>query len=179
MNQRRRQMVLVGIMISMIGLVAGWSTLRMLSYRQAAIRTAQDLHECRQLVDSIGVLQDQDAVASSGENIARQEQELAQRINEASSKANLTGAWQQSIEHRREVRIDDSPYMRKPAVLVTRGLTLHQLAILLHHLTYESPYTADQLQIRTPPGEETGSRWDVDVTLSYLIYAPQPATRPG
>lgn len=174
MKNQRRQTVLIGIMLGMMCLVVGWSTLRMLDDRQGAVRASQDLYDCQQLVASIKDLKSQEAVASEGGDTTLQEQELAQRINEAASKANLSGPWQQGIEHRREVRIEDSPYMRKPAVLVTRGLTLHQLAMLLHHLTHDSPYTAEQLQIRTPPGEDTGGQWDVDVTLSYLIYSPQP-----
>ncbi|MBX2851916.1 MAG: hypothetical protein KTR15_09245 [Phycisphaeraceae bacterium] len=173
MNDQRRQAVLIGVMLGMLCVTAGWSTLRMLGERRAAVNAAQDLQTCERLVDEIDRLQDRDAVASSQGDTAYQEQQLAERINEAASKATLSGNWQQGIEHRREVRIDDTPYLRKPAVLVTRGLTLHQLALLLHHLTYDSPYTADHLQLRTPPGEQAGGRWDADVTLSYLIYSPQ------
>jgi len=176
-NVQRRQTILVAVMLGMMLLAAGWSTARMLGHRQDARYAAEDLQRCQQLADQIKQHQSKDAVASTGDDAALQEQKLAQRVNEAATKANLTGPWQQGIEHRREVRIEDSPYMRKPAVLITRGLTLYQLSMLLHHLTYESPYTAEQLQLRTPPGEETGNRWDADVTLTYLIYSPQTSGR--
>lgn len=177
MNEQRRQVILIAVMLGMMLLLAGWSTASMLGHRNDARYAAQDLRRCQQLADQIKQHQSQDAVASTGDDAAMQEQKLAQRISEAAKQANLTGPWQQGIEHRREIRIEDSPYMRKPAVLITRGLTLHQLSLLLHHLTADSPYTAEQLQLRTPPGEETGNRWDADVTLTYLIYSPQPSGR--
>lgn len=177
MNDQRRQSVLIGVMLAMMLVAAGWSTVRMFGYWRDAAYAAEDLQRCEQLADQIKQYQNQDAFASTGDDAALQEQKLAQRVNEAAQKANLTGSWQQGIEHRREVRIDDSPYLRKPAVLITRGLTLSQLALLLHHLTQDSPYTAEQLQLRTPPGEEAGNRWDADVTLTYLIYAPQTTGR--
>lgn len=169
--------MLIGVMLAMLLIAAGWSTLRMFGLRQDARYAAQDLQQAQRLADEIDRLQNRDAVASASGDTAMQEQRLAERIKEAAEKANLTGQWQQGIEHRREVRIDDSPYMRKPAVLITRGLTLYQLALLLHHLTYDSPYTAEQFQLRTPPGEEAGGRWDADITLTYLIYSPQPSGR--
>ncbi|MGB0768874.1 MAG: hypothetical protein ACPGYV_14330 [Phycisphaeraceae bacterium] len=48
---------------------------------------------------------------------------------------------------------------------------------MLYHLTEDSPYTAEAIQLRTPPGETAGNRWDADVTLTYLIYSPQSSAR--
>lgn len=179
MNDLRQQTLMVAIILAMMCLVAGWSTMRMLDQRKDAEGAAEGLQVCQQLADQITKQQGQEELVSSNDDSASQEQMLAQRINEAATEAGLSGPWQQGIEHKREVRIDDTPYMRKPAVLITRGLTLYQLSRLLHNLTHDSPYTAEQLQIRTPPGEEAGNRWDADITLTYLIYAPQPTERSG
>ena len=177
MNPEKRQAVLVAVMLAMMIVGVAWSTLRMLDHRRAAADAAEDTASCVGLADQITQLRGQGAIATASDQADEQQQELAGAVNRAAQQANLDTQWQQGmrIEHKRAVRIDDTPYMRKPALLIMKGLTLEQLTALLHHLTYDSAYTAEQIQLDAPSGEDTGNRWDADVTLTYLIYSPTPS----
>lgn len=179
MSEQRRLTILVGIMLAMMLAAAGWFTLEMLNHHSAAARAAEDLANCRLLAEQIKSLRNQSAMASDQDEAGVQQDRLVEQINAAADKAGLTGQWQDSIEHRREMRVGDTPYLRKPAVLITRGLTLAKLTALIHHLTYDSPYTAEKILLRTPPGDESGGAWDADITLTYLIYSPQTSQGQG
>jgi len=168
----QRQAALVGSMLVLLALAAGWSALRMADQRGVAEAGARSLAESRRVAERIEALRDQDAVASADRDSARQEENLAQRIDQAAQAVGLVGDWRRGIDHKPARRVGDSPYTRKPAVLLTRGLTLDQLGALTHELTYDSPLTVTELRLTTPSGEAQGNRWDADVTLTYLIYDP-------
>lgn len=172
MSDQKRQVVLVGVMLVLLLLAVGWSGKGMLDQRTAAQASAADLARCKQIAANIEALRDQDAVASTDDNTAQLEASLAQQIDAAASRVGLAGDWRRGIDHKLPRRVGDSPYLRKPAVLLTRGLTLTQLTALLHELTDDSPLTVSELRLNTPNGEPAGDRWDADVTLTYLIYAP-------
>lgn len=174
MNASKRTLGLVGLMLALMVVATGWSTLRMLHQRQAARAASDDLERSRELADQISALRARGAFALSQGDSASQQQ-LAEDIQAAALKAGITGHWQQGIEHQRASRVGKTPYLRKPAVLITRGLTLSQLTQLLHHLTYDSAYTAEAIRLHTPSGEDPGDRWDAEVTISHLIYAPEDA----
>lgn len=176
-SAQKRQAVLVGLMLVLLALAAGWSSLRMAEQRRAAASSARELAESRQIAKRIEALREQDAVASADPDRARQEQNLAQQIDRAGTSAGLVGDWRRGIDHKPARRVGDTPYTRKPAVLLTRGLTLDQLGALMHELTYDSPLTVSELRLSTPSGEPRGKRWDADVTLTYLIYDPPDADR--
>lgn len=175
MKTQSRQMLLIGLMLAMMLAVSVWAVLHMLGQKRSARYAAEDLARCQLLAAQIESLRGRAALASEQGDSLLQEQTLAEQINAAATRASLAGQWQQGIEHKTAVRIEDTAYLRKPAVLLTRGLTMDQLTQLLHHLTYDSPYTAEQIQLRTPPGEDASDRWDADITLTYLIYSPMPA----
>lgn len=179
MTGHRRQNTLVGVMLVMLVLLAGWCTLRMLGQRSDAARAAEDLAAYRAHARNIELLRERDAVISSAEEAGDKEQDLAKRITEAGAKARLGGQWLQDIVHKKPRRVEDSPYLRKPAVVYTQGLTLTQLTALLYQLSYDSTLTATELRLKTPRGDDPADRWDADITLSYLIYSPQPTDGPG
>ena len=176
MNPEKRRTVLFAVMMALMLVCVAWSVGRMRGQQQDAAQAAQDAARCLELAEHITELRSQRTVAAASDQADERQQELAGAVNRAAEQASLDAQWQQGmrIEHRRAVRIDDTPYMRKPALLIMKGLTLEQLTTLLHHLTYDSAYTAEQIQIDAPSGEAGGNRWDADVTLSYLIYSPTP-----
>lgn len=172
MNEQQKPWVLAGLLILVLLVAAGWSTSRMFDQRATARAAAADLAECRRIAANIASLRKQDSVAQADGDADAQERDIAQRISDAAQKAGLAGEWNQGITHTRAVQVGETPYKRKPAELVTRGLTLAQLTALMHELTYDSPLTVSELRLNTPRGEDPGDRWDADITLSFLIYAP-------
>ncbi|MFN3166625.1 MAG: hypothetical protein ACE37H_06130 [Phycisphaeraceae bacterium] len=174
---QKRQAALAGLMLVLLALAAGWSTLRMIDRRDAAQAGARELAESKRIARQIEALRERDAVASDDPDSARQEENLAQQIDQAAQAVGLVGDWRRGIDHKPSRRVGDTPYTRKPAVLLTRGLTLDQLGALAHELTYDSPLTVSELRLTTPSGETRGNRWDADVTLTYLIYDPPDTDR--
>lgn len=179
MNQEQKQFSLVALLLAVLLIAAAWSVMGMLDKRESARKSAVELADCQQIVDNIRELREKDSLVQSDGSEDEQERDLAQRVNDAATKVQLVGNWLQGIDHKRPTRVGDTPYMRKPAILLTRGLTLSQLAALVHELTYDSPLTAYDLKLRTPPGASEGNRWDADVTLTYLIYSPPETDRTG
>lgn len=178
MNPPKRQIVLFGVMVAMLAIVVVWCAMNMLGQKGKAQREANSLAQAKQIAERVEVLRQHQAVASPGGDWQQQEQELAQRISDAAAKARINIDWQKRIEYKRARRVADTPYMRKPVVVYTEGLTMDQLVALLHHLTYDSPLIVSELDLKTPRGGNPGNRWDANITLSYLIY--EPATnRPG
>lgn len=172
MNPHNRPVILVGVLLVLLALAAGWSTLRMLDRAQAARTAAADLAAYKQLASEIERLRDNDDVKQLGGDAAAREQLIADRVTQAGQKLGLRGQWWQDTIHKNAQRVGNTSYVRKPAVLYTSGLTLDQLTALLHELTYDSPLTAQELTLRTPPGEDPGDRWDANITLTYLLYEP-------
>lgn len=179
MNEVKRQTTLIVVMFAILLMAAGGLTKDMFAKAEAAHQAAADLSQFRQVAGQIETLRKQDAIAATDEDADQQDQALAQRIDRAATVVGLTGEWRQEIQHKQARRVGDSPYLRKPAVLFTRGLTLAQITALLHELTYDSPLIVSELRLKTPRGEEAGNRWDADITLTYLIYSPQTSGQPG
>lgn len=173
MNEQNRPVILGATMLVLLALIAGWSTVRMLGLREDAHRRASDLAQFQQLAADIEALRDNDEVKQLGGDSAAQEQLIAERVAQAGKDLGLSGPWWEDTIHKNPRRVGNTAYLRKPAVLYTSGLTLNQITTLLHELTYDSPLTAQELTLRTPPGEDPGDRWDADITLTYLIFEPQ------
>lgn len=179
MNDAQKQLGILGALLALLLIAAGWSALRLDDQRAAADAAAYELAECRLIAQRIEALRDQDAIASADDNSAEQEAALVRQIKDAGSAARLPDGWMQAqnvhIQHKPARRVGDSPYKRKPADLDIPGLSLPELAALLHELTYDTPLTVTDLHLRTPTGLGVSSRWKAVVTVSYLIYDPPKA----
>ena len=176
MTAARRQSLLVGVMLLMLGIAAVWSCGRTREQRDIAALAAADLTTCRSLAAAIDRLREQPAVASSG---ALGVQEMAMLVERASKQARLTADALEGIFPQAEQRLGNSAYLEKPTLLAIRRVTLEQLVRLLHTLTNETGLTVQSLRVRTPTqAEEADGRrlWDVEATVSYLIYSPRSTT---
>lgn len=172
MSQQNRPMLLVGFMLLMLFVMAGWSTMRMLDQRDEALVRTTDLAIYLQLASDIEQLRDNEKVKQLGGDSAAREQLIAERVTQAGQKLGLQGNWWEDTIHRSPRRVGNTPYLHKPTVLYTSGLSLMQITSLLYELTYDSPLTAHKLTLRTPLGENPGDRWDANITLTYLLYEP-------
>jgi len=70
------------------------------------------------------------------------------------------------------MRIPQSPYKRLATRLRFEALPLKGLVQFAFHLTHADPaLSVSSLRLNAPRGRDDDT-WDVDLTLSYLIYSP-------
>jgi len=76
------------------------------------------------------------------------------------------------------VRIPRSPYKRLTVGLSFEEINLRQLVQFAYHLTETDPaLSIPHLRLLTPR-EQSGDTWDVNISLSYLIYSPYQEEAP-
>ncbi len=167
---RNQQLLSYGVVFAvMLSLAAGWSVNWALEQKQKARIAAKDVARCEQLVQSIMRLRGKPTVAMTE---AMEVQELGQRIESASSKAQLPNAALEGVFPQPPGRVEGSPYLQKPTSLVMRGVSLPQLTTFLHDLTNDTGMNVRDLRLRTPHGQVDDHIWDAEATLTYLIYSP-------
>ena len=175
----RRQMMLAGLVVVGLSIAAIWHVAWMLEHRGTAQRAANNLADCKLLAEQIVELRTRPAVAADEEMGI---QELDDRIEYAKGQARLTNQTRDVIDivdPQPARRIGNSPYLQKPTMFALRDVSLPQLTAFLYHLTDGSGLTVRSLRLRVPTGEATADRWDVETTLTYLIYAPPESLRRG
>lgn len=169
MTDVRRQGMLIGLMLLMLAVGAGWSVNRMLTARAEAGLAAADRAEARRVAEAIVALRDQPAVAATR---AMGERQLIQRIETAAADVGLPADALEGTFPQNARRVGDSPYLRKPTAITLRAVSLEQLTAFLAELTAESNLTVDDLRLRVPHGDNDGELWDAEATITYLIYSP-------
>jgi len=170
MTAARRQAVLVGVMLIMLALAAGWSMNRMFTARAAAAAAAADREAAKRMAEAMVDLRDQPAVAATR---AMGERQLLQRLAEAAGKAGLPGDVIEGTFPQSARRVGDAPYRRKPTAISLRPMPLDQLTAFLYHLTAASNLTVHDLRLRAPRDAEAGQNiWEAEATITYLIYSP-------
>jgi hypothetical protein len=102
----------------------------------------------------------------------RPNDELLAKVQEAIGDADLpTESWVGN-DPQPPVRIPRSPYKRLSVRLVFEEITLRHLVQFAYHLT-EADATLSIPHFRlSAPRAQSGETWNVDMTVSYLIYAP-------
>lgn len=149
-------------------------TQRISIYEQCKLKVAQ----IKAWEDETG--QDGDAGNSSGA--------LNQAVEELSLKAGIAQEQIASISPQQPIRENDTDYLKFATVVKLDSVELGQLAQLLSYLRAESSY-AGQLYVSSirldlpfrgttsttrSKGKET---WNVEVTLTYLVYSPTVAKK--
>ncbi len=176
MAPQKRQAILIGVMLALLAAAAAWNVLWMREQRARARVASVDLAECRRLGRAITALRDAARVAPTE---ALGVQALGDRIEAASRQARLVGPALAGVFPQSARRVGDSPYMQKPTALALRGVTLQQAATFLFHLSEDSGLSVRDLRLQAPHGEEGTGAWDVDATVTYLLYAPPTAAERG
>lgn len=170
MNPRKRQSILVIVMLSMLSVAAAWSLGDMLEHRDLARRSGEDLETCREMGERIRQLSQGPTIAADRE---MQGQELGARIDSAASQASLPSGALVSRDGLSARPVRDLPYLRKPTQLQLRGVTLGQLTRFLSHLTGETGLWVQDLTLRHSNRPGPMETWDVTTTVTYLIYSPR------
>jgi hypothetical protein len=172
MNPRKRQAILVGVMLAMLSVGAVWNLNWMLEQRQDARRAAGDLVACEVLAEQMGQLRSKPAVASAKDMGVR---ELGSKIDAASARARLGRTALRGVDPRSARPVGDTPYLQKPTTLDLQQVTLPQLTSFLYHLTNEPGLVVRDLRLRSPRRRAEGKDWNAEATLTYLIYSPERA----
>lgn len=177
MNPRKRQAILVGVMLVLLAITALWSWGRYAAARDRAAAARESTAAVEALAESIEGLRRQPTMGVQ----ALADTQLTAML-EASARA--AGFDPESvilsIRPQPDRRVENTPYRQKTTELRLQRLTLRQLVRFLYDLSSRNPgLRVDGLQLSSPAGEGPAATWTVDpLTLSYLIYAPQgPADR--
>lgn len=156
-------------------LIVAWSYQQYRSSYRVSRQAAQDLADCRRLVDDIQQIRSAPARAAMQSQSTDQ---LASRIEAAAAAATMPIDRLWRIEPQAARRLGETAYKEQPTLLELHEISLVQLVKFLYALNAASD---SQLQVRTlrllPPrrsssidAEET---WSAEVTLTYLIFSPK------
>jgi hypothetical protein len=176
MTEARRKSVLIALLLLFLTVAAVWSVGWMTEQREAALYAAAELEQCNKLAADIERLRAETAVPQTEEAGVKV---LGVRVTEAAQKAGLHGQdWLEGIYPESARPLPDSPYKRKPTMLSLRGVSLEQLSTFLYHLTDGSGLSVYDLQLMAPRGDSVGDLWNVETTVTYLIYSPSAREGP-
>ena len=168
-NQLMATTILVGLALSVV-----WCYGRLTDNRDAAGAAAADLAACRESATRVEALRRRPAVAGTRE---LGETTVRRRIEQAASAAGFPGGIT-GIVAEPGARVGETAYREKPtAVRFLRPVTLEQLFTFFHALAADGPAGAGlrvkSVRLTAPRGEETGDKWAVESTLTYLVYDPK------
>jgi len=169
MTAQQRVMAYAGIITTFLLIGAVWSFADMLAARRDAHRAAEDLAHVRALATDIRELRREPAVAAA-EVLGTQR--LGEQIESAARQANFPTP-PRGVSPQSPRRVGDTPYLRQPTEIDFQGVSLPGILPFFYYLTEDSGLDVSALRLRTPPGRDDTRLWDVQATLTYLIYAPQ------
>jgi hypothetical protein len=166
----QRENILVGCAIGFGVVAVAWMAMVFMDARRTALAAADDLAESRRLAAS---LQEQRASGISISASVPKEAEVTRRIESAARKAELPEASIARIEPGQSQRIDGGRLTEKSTVVELKNVTLRQLFTFLHAMgTGQSSLNLKQVRLSVPVAEDTGDRWSVESTLTYLVRTP-------
>ena len=181
MTGREFGLMLACVAAGLLTLVS-WSGYRLTSAKDAAAESARGLAECHRHATNIEILRKGPAAAGATEPAAG---DLNRRVERAAQSAGLPRGAVARIDPEPARRVGDTPYRESPTQVRLRRVTLRQLFTFLHALgARDGAAGSAGLQVRAlrltaPRGLESGSAWDVDSTLTYLVYDPAGGRRGG
>ena len=134
------------------------------------------------LVRSEDLLARIDGLSQRPQRASREEiavSELTRRIEAAARAASIGAESLYRIEPEPARRTADGPYLEKPTRVELRGIGLAPLLDFLETLGGEpGELTVTSLRLQAPHSERLGDTWDVEATLTYLIYSPRDPRDP-
>ncbi|QDU70615.1 hypothetical protein [Mucisphaera calidilacus] len=173
MTRVQKQLVMLGLLVTLAAAGALWSLSDMLARRGDARYALADLNTSRELVARIEQLRDEPSIAAA-EDVGVQQ--LSARIEAALRTAGISTGNIEGIYPQQERPLGQLPYQVKPTSLTLRSVTLPQYVNFLYHLTENPGLNVRDIQLRQPSAAGNNALWDTDTTLTYLIYTPQEPT---
>jgi hypothetical protein len=172
--QVKRTLLLTALLLAMLLLATVWSVSWMFRQRSAADAASADAAACQGLERLIADMRRQSTLVSAQ---AIESQELGERIDAAAKQSGLSLDLLQGVFPEPALRVGNLPYVEKPTTLTFRKVESRALATFLFHLTNSSGLTLRHLHLRTPHGNTGTTLWDVDATITCLVYAPNDNSR--
>lgn len=181
-NMLKKQLMLGTIAVTLL-VGIGWCYERLSDARAAAASAANDLADCRALTGRIDALRRQAPMPGAPEQRAA---DLSHRIERAASRARFSEGSIQGIEPGPPRRVGESRYGEVSTQVRLQHVTLQQVFTFLHALAESEQQQQSEaapasglalrsIRLVAPRGEETGDRWMVESTLTYIVNAPSAA----
>jgi len=153
-------------------LLASWTWLdarRLASKRDSLQTITAKIEEMQADVAQIKSLRTAPRRATERE---RPNDELLEEIRDALTAARISAEHWIGNEPSQPVRTTGSQYKRLNTRLLFEDIGLEELVRFVHALIEHNPaLSASQLRLYMPHGR-AGDTWNVDMTVSYLIYSP-------
>ncbi len=140
--------------------------------RSAAVAAAADLQDSQRLASRIRTLR---AGPSSMAGAAGPEHDLRSRIAAAARSAGVRPAGVGSIEEQPARRVGQGAYQARPTRVLLREVSLKEVITFLYALTDSTPLALDDFRLSAPSEADAGLQWNVQATLSTLVYSPGTA----
>ena len=169
MKDRRIQLLVLLLIVSVA--VAGIAGARLASARSAALAAQDDLRICRSAIAQLT------SNPGRAANSTPQVEDLNRRFRAAAASAALTDQQLPSIEPRRPMPVENTPFQQMSIFLGFERLTLQQLVTFLHPLISADPNCRPvTIELSPPEGQADANTWRADLELSYLIHLPGNAS---
>jgi hypothetical protein len=181
MTPRERSLVRTAVAAALLGGVM-WGYVRLTAARDAAAGAAASLAECRRLAAAVESRRGPGAVVVAGAEEPRAT-ELIKRIESAAKAAGFPQDGIERIQPGSPRRLSgDDTLFEKPTDIQLRDVTLRQVFTFLHAVGGGGGAGKPGLQLKdvrltAPSPGDTGDRWSVEGTLTYLVRAPEDGPR--
>lgn len=167
----RRKAILLSVLAACLVAVSYYSYDNMISCKEAALASANDLIVCGEMAKSIEQYMQRPALASEHELLATQTNSL---IEKAAVDAGISKRSLIRITPEPARRIEDSSYKDKPSQILLREVTLKQMVPFVHNLL-DAGLNAKGIRLVSQKPEDSGPMWTMEITMSYLVYDPHNA----
>jgi hypothetical protein len=160
--------------ISVVGLLAlnGYGMIRLLEARRALSEARLGASEAAAVVEQIQSLKTRPALVAAR---ALEAAELARRTESAAANVNIAAQAILRITPGVPRRLANTPYVQQQTQVIVKDATLRQVILLMQALDQESGLRASAVRLTAPRREDDRGTWQVELTLSYLVYSPQAA----
>jgi hypothetical protein len=170
MQRKRTIMLLTGLAIAVLLCVIGFS--RVSDSQEAAAVAALEYADREQKVAQIEVMRKQPMSEGQMES-----PEINQRMMDAAAEAEMpTGGGQGliNIDPGQPQRVAGTDYREMSVPVRLEQVALKQVITFLHKLsTDDSTLRVKQIDLMAPREDDLSDKWNVNVTLAYMVYAPR------
>lgn len=162
----------VGFVCALAALALLWSW-----YEARQVRSARDsyhamLEQTERMSRDVRRLSELRTIPRVAADRERPNSELLEQIRTSLEQAGIEADRWLRNDPSPSRRLQDSPYKQMETRLTFQDVALQRLVAMLHHLVdHDATLTVSQLRL-SAPATDRHKGWHVDLTLSYLVYAP-------
>lgn len=168
MNRRNGILFVAVAVTAAIFAVAGY--LLMIQKEISAHSSYSDYKRCVAMASDIQRLGQKPALASDREKVPS---ETTGVIERAAKGAGIPPERLVRIVPEPSQRLGDSAYKEKPTQVLLNNLTLQQIVSFLSNVAAAEGLNHKFIRISAPQADGSDNSWNVEATVTYLIYDPQ------